>query len=145
MLERQREFVADASHELRTPLTSILTNLELLEADLHGEDREIAGAALRSSQRMRRLVADLLLLARADAGRRAPHEPVNLASVVREAAAEVAPTAVDHELSVEAEESDLSVNGSPDELHRLAVNLIGNAVSHTPAGTACERHAAPRR
>ncbi|HEY1596553.1 MAG TPA: histidine kinase dimerization/phospho-acceptor domain-containing protein, partial [Thermoleophilaceae bacterium] len=40
MLERQREFVADASHELRTPLTSILTNLELLEADLEGEDRE---------------------------------------------------------------------------------------------------------
>jgi len=143
MLERQREFVADASHELRTPLTSILTNLELLEADLQGEDREIAGAALRSSQRMRRLVADLLLLARADTGRPAPHEPVNLASVVREAAAEVAPTAVDHELSMDAEESNLIVEGSPDELHRLAVNLIGNAVSHTPAGTsvhACVRH-----
>jgi two-component system, OmpR family, sensor kinase len=135
MLERQREFVADASHELRTPLTSILTNLELLEAELQGEDREIASAALRSSQRMRRLVADLLLLARADAGRQTPHEPVNLASVVREAAAEVAPTALDHELSVDAEESDLTVDGAPDELHRLAVNLIGNAVSHTPAGT----------
>jgi two-component system OmpR family sensor kinase len=136
MLERQREFVADASHELRTPLTSILTNLELLEADLTGEDREIAGAALRSSQRMRRLVADLLLLARADTGRQAPHEPVNLASVVREAAAEVAPTALDHDLSVDADELGLTVSGSADELHRLAVNLIGNAVSHTPAGTA---------
>jgi two-component system, OmpR family, sensor kinase len=143
MLERQREFVADASHELRTPLTSILTNLELLEAELQGEDREIASAALRSSQRMRRLVADLLLLARADAGRQTPHEPVNLSSVVREAAAEVAPTALDHELSVDADESDLTVEGAPDELHRLAVNLIGNAVSHTPAGThvhACVRH-----
>jgi len=135
MLERQREFVADASHELRTPLTSILTNLELLEADLHGEDREIAGAALRSSQRMRRLVADLLLLARADAGRQVPHEPVNLSSVVREAAAEVAPTALDHDLSVDADESVLMVKGAPDELHRLAVNLIGNAVNHTPTGT----------
>jgi two-component system, OmpR family, sensor kinase len=136
MLERQREFVADASHELRTPLTSILTNLELLEADLSGEDREIAGAALRSSQRMRRLVADLLLLARADAGRQTPHEPVNLGSVVREAAAEVAPTALDHDLAVDADEFGLTVDGSEDELHRLAVNLIGNAVSHTPAGTA---------
>ncbi|HEY1595316.1 MAG TPA: HAMP domain-containing sensor histidine kinase, partial [Thermoleophilaceae bacterium] len=135
MLERQREFVADASHELRTPLTSILTNLELLEADLEGEDREIAGAALRSSQRMRRLVADLLLLARADAGRQVPHEPVNLASVVREAAAEVAPTAIDHDLSVDADESVLMVDGAPDELHRLTVNLIGNAVSHTPPGS----------
>ena len=47
-LDRQREFVADASHELRTPLTSILANLELLEAELDGEQREMAelGAAL---------------------------------------------------------------------------------------------------
>ena len=92
-LLRQREFVADASHELRTPLTSVLANLELLEAELQGEEREIAGSALRSSRRMRRLVADLLLLARADAGRRAPREPVDLAEVVREAAAEAAPLA----------------------------------------------------
>ena len=80
-LERQRDFVADASHELRTPLTSILANLELLEPELDGEQREMAESALRSSQRMRRLVADLLLLARADAGREAPRGPVDLAAV----------------------------------------------------------------
>ena len=97
-LARQRQFVADASHELRTPLTSILANLELLEGELEGEDREIAGSALRSSQRMRRLVADLLLLARADAGRQAPREPVDLAAIVREAAGEAAPLAERHEL-----------------------------------------------
>ena len=74
-LDRQREFVADASHELRTPLTSILANLELLEPELEGEQQEMAGSALRSSRRMRRLVADLLLLARADAGRQAPAPP----------------------------------------------------------------------
>ena len=68
-LDRQREFVADASHELRTPLTSVLANLELLADALDGERGEAAESALRSSQRMRRLVADLLLLARADAGR----------------------------------------------------------------------------
>ena len=55
-LDRQRAFVADASHELRTPLTSILANLELLESDLGGEQREMAASALRSSRRMRRLV-----------------------------------------------------------------------------------------
>ena len=71
-LLRQREFVADASHELRTPLTSVLANLELLEETLDGEHREAAASALRSSRRMRRLVADLLLLARADAGREPP-------------------------------------------------------------------------
>ena len=69
MLARQRQFVADASHELRTPLTSVLANLELLAESLHGEEGEAARSALRSSQRMRRLVADLLLLARTDAGR----------------------------------------------------------------------------
>ena len=74
-LDRQRAFVADASHELRTPLTSILANLELLETELAGEQREMAESALRSSKRMRRLVADLLLLARADAGREAPRAP----------------------------------------------------------------------
>ncbi len=79
-LARQREFVADASHELRTPLTSILANLELLETELKGEQAEIAESALRSSRRMRRLVADLLLLARADAGRQAPRKPVDLAA-----------------------------------------------------------------
>ena len=68
-LARQRQFVADASHELRTPLTSVLANLELLAESLHGEEADAARSALRSSQRMRRLVADLLLLARTDVGR----------------------------------------------------------------------------
>ena len=77
-LSRQREFVADASHELRTPLTAVLANLELLEEELAGEQRDTATAALRSTRRMRRLVADLLLLARADAGREVPHGPVDL-------------------------------------------------------------------
>ena len=69
MLARQRRFVADASHELRTPLTSVLANLELLAESLHGEEGDAARSALRSSRRMRRLVADLLLLARTDVGR----------------------------------------------------------------------------
>jgi signal transduction histidine kinase len=133
-LARQRQFVADASHELRTPLTSILANLELLEAQLEGEDREVAGSALRSSQRMRRLVADLLLLARADAGRQAPREPVDLATVVREAAGEAAPLAERHELEVDAD-SPVVVDGSADDLHRLTLNLIQNALVHTPPGT----------
>jgi two-component system, OmpR family, sensor kinase len=134
MLERQREFVADASHELRTPLTSILTNLELLEAELNGDQREMADSALRSSRRMRVLVSDLLLLARADSGQRSPRKVTDLAQVAREAAAEVAPVAPDHELAIEAEDGTL-VDGSPDELHRLVANLLHNATVHTPPGT----------
>ena len=132
-LVRQRAFVADASHELRTPLTSILANLELLEAELHGDQRDIAGSALRSSRRMSRLVADLLLLARADAGRRAPRKPVDLAAVIRDAAAEASPLAGERSLEVDLPEDGAAlVEGSPDDLHRLALNLIENALIHTP-------------
>ena len=134
-LARQREFVADASHELRTPLTSVFANLELLDARLAGEDREIAESALRSSRRMRRLVADLLLLARADAGRTVRVECVSLGDVVHEAAAEVAPLAVDHELHLDVD-PDARIEGAADDLHRLVLNLLENALFHTPPGTA---------
>jgi two-component system OmpR family sensor kinase len=133
-LARQREFVADASHELRTPLTSILANLELLEAELQGEPQEMAASALRSSRRMRRLVADLLLLARADAGREATMAPVDLAAIAREAAAEAGALSEDHPISLDAPDP-VTVTGVADDLHRLAGNLVENALIHTPAGT----------
>jgi signal transduction histidine kinase len=133
-LDRQRAFVADASHELRTPLTSILANLELLEAELVGEQREMAESALRSSKRMRRLVADLLLLARADAGREATQAPVDLATVAREAADEAGALSSDHPVSLDMP-GPVTVTGVADDLHRLAGNLVENALIHTVAGT----------
>jgi two-component system OmpR family sensor kinase len=136
-LTRQREFVADASHELRTPLTSVLANLELLEEELDGEQRATAASALRSSRRMRRLVGDLLLLARADAGRVAPHKPVDLSAIVTDAAAELEPVAGDHEISISAPYG-MIVLGARDELHRLILNLMENALRHTDPGTAVE-------
>jgi two-component system OmpR family sensor kinase len=134
-LTRQRQFVADASHELRTPLTSILANLELLEAELEGEEAEAAGAALRSSKRMRRLVANLLLLARADAGREGLFERVDLGRVVREAASEAVSVAADHRLTIDAPAAGPAVQGVADDLHRLTLNLIENSLVHTPPGT----------
>jgi signal transduction histidine kinase len=140
-LMRQREFVADASHELRTPLTSVLANLELLAESLDGEQQEAAHSALRSSRRMRRLVADLLLLARHDAARKAPHTPTDVGQVLVEAAAEVGAIAAEHELSIDS--SRAIVDGARDELHRLALNLMENAIRHTPPGT--HVHAAVER
>jgi len=134
MLQRQRRFVADASHELRTPLTSVLANLEFLAARLEPSDEsEAARSALRSSQRMKRLVADLLLLARADAGRRHAHTPTDVATVLTEAAAELEPISHDHDLELDARPA--TVDGVPDDLHRMAANLIENAICHTPPGT----------
>jgi two-component system OmpR family sensor kinase len=135
MLFRQRQFVADASHELRTPLTSVLANLELLAESLDNDDQgDAARSALRSSQRMRRLVADLLLLARTDAARVVSREPCDLAQIVVEAAGELGPVSSDHEISLDI--NPARVLGSRDELHRMAINLLENALRHTPPGTA---------
>jgi len=140
-MQKQREFVADASHELRTPLTSVLANLELLQASLgapgQAEDREIVDSALRSSKRMSRLVADLLLLARADAGRLDQHRRCDLAEIAGDAAAEAAPLMGERTLTVD-NERPLRVEGSPDELHRMVLNLLDNATRHTPAGAHIE-------
>jgi two-component system, OmpR family, sensor kinase len=132
-LARQRQFVADASHELRTPLTSVLANLELLSESLRGDEADAARSALRSSRRMRRLVADLLLLARSDVGRVVRREPCDLAQVVIDAAAELGPVSDAHEITIDAQPA--TVQASRDELHRLALNLIENALRHTPPGT----------
>jgi two-component system OmpR family sensor kinase len=134
MLARQRRFVADASHELRTPLTSVLANLELLAESLQGDQGEAARSALRSSQRMRRLVADLLLLARTDAAHVVAREPCDLSRIVVEAAGELGPVSAAHEISLDVHPA--IVEGARDELHRLVINLIENALRHTPPGTA---------
>jgi signal transduction histidine kinase len=140
-LQQQREFVADASHELRTPLTSVLANLELLQASLGGadqaEDREVVDSALRSSRRMGRLVSDLLLLARADAGRLTPHRRCDLAEIAGEAAAEAAPLMGERRFVID-NDRPLRVEGSPDELHRMILNLLDNATRHTPEGATIE-------
>ncbi len=133
MLARQRQFVADASHELRTPLTSVLANLELLAESLHGDQGEAASSALRSSRRMRRLVGDLLLLARTDAARVQAREPCDLAQTVVEAASELGSVSSTHEISLNAQPA--MVMGARDDLHRLTINLLENALRHTPPGT----------
>jgi signal transduction histidine kinase len=140
-LRRQREFVADASHELRTPLTSILANLELLQDSLDSpaqeDERAMVDSALRSSGRMSRLVGDLLLLARADAGRVGARTHCDLAEAAGHAAAEVAPTIGERELRLRSERP-LPVDGNPDELHRMVLNLLDNAARHTPPGSTIE-------
>jgi len=136
MLARQRQFVADASHELRTPLTSVLANLELLAESLQGDQGEAASSALRSSRRMRRLVGDLLLLARTDAARPVAHEPCDLAQVVVEAAGELGSVSAEHEITLDVGRAgSILVMGTHDDLHRLTINLLENALRHTPPGT----------
>jgi two-component system OmpR family sensor kinase len=138
-LERQREFVADASHELRTPLTSIQANLELLQAAGSGsdDDQHAVDSALTSTKRMSGLVSDLLLLARADAGRRVATKDLDLAVIASGALEEVQPLAGERRIDSRLE-GPLPLQGNPDELHRLIRNLLENAVRHTPERTTVE-------
>lgn len=128
-LDRQREFVADASHELRTPLTALLANLELLAAETDGQSKEDAEAALRSGRRMSALVADLLLLARAD-GKAQASERVDLAELIGAAGEELSPLLQTREITIEAQPA--VVLGDSASLLRAVRNLIGNAIVHTP-------------
>lgn len=141
-IQAQREFVADASHELRTPLTSILANLELLEARLErrpeeSEEAEMVAGAIGSSRRMRRLVSDLLLLARADAGRGGARRDCDLAAIAAGALAEVRPVSESHRIELEGP-GPVPIVGDPDDLHRMVANLLENAVRHTPPGSSVE-------
>jgi signal transduction histidine kinase len=139
-LDRQREFVADASHELRTPLTSIQANLELLQVAgkaSDDDDRQAVDSALSSTKRMSGLVSDLLLLARADAGRPVATRDLDIAAIAAGALEEVQPLAGERHIESQLD-GPLPLQGNPDELHRLIRNLLENAVRHTPEKSTIE-------
>jgi len=118
-VERQRRFVADASHELRSPIASLRTQLEVGAA--HAELLDLQGA-VEDTVRLQRLAADLLLLARLDAGERPADARFDLAELVREEAARRAG------VTVRAEAAEVA--GSRGQLGRLLANLLDNAQRH---------------
>lgn len=119
-VERQRRFVADASHELRSPIASLRTQLEVAAA--HPELLDLDGA-VEDTVRLQRLAADLLLLARLDAGERPADARVDLAALAREEAG--GRTGV----RVRAEDG-VTVAGSRGQLGRVLANLLDNAQRH---------------
>ena len=126
---RQRRFVADASHELRSPLTAIRTGLEV---GLSHPDRapwpEIAGRAVRQSQRLEQLIAELLVLAKADALRLAARrQPVDLAALLADLAAATPAPGVSIDLSVAP---GTATTGNPEDLSRMFRNLLDNAIRY---------------
>ncbi|WP_077796664.1 ATP-binding protein [Streptomyces sp. JHA26] len=119
-VERQRRFVADASHELRSPIASLRTQLEVAAA--HPELLDLDGA-VEDTVRLQRLAADLLLLARLDAGERPADARVDLAALARAQAEGRAG------VSVRAEDA-VVVAGSRGQLERVLANLLDNARRH---------------
>lgn len=131
----QQRFVADASHELRTPLTAIRANLGLLkrQRDTLPVDERIAlvEAAADESDRMARLVSDLLSLARADAGQRLQMQKVELDRLLLEVYGEARLLADGVKVTID-EIDEVSLMGDPDRLKQLILSLVDNAIRYTP-------------
>ncbi|MET8055941.1 sensor histidine kinase [Streptomyces microflavus] len=125
-VERQRRFVADASHELRSPIASLRTQLEVAEA--HPELLDLPGA-VADTVRLQVLAADLLLLARLDAGEKPGAARIEAGALVRE---EVSQRTADRiPVTVEvAEGAAYEVSGSRGQLVRVVGNLLDNAQRH---------------
>jgi two-component system, OmpR family, sensor kinase len=136
--ERMRRFIADASHELRTPLTSVRGLAEFGLQQGEGASREellrLMTLIARESGRMGRLVDDLLLLARFDAGRPLDRRPVDLASIAAEAVQHARIVAPGRPVTLEAAEPVI-VDADPERLRQIIDNLTGNAIQHTPHGS----------
>jgi len=133
--KRQRQFVADASHELRTPLT--IVNLETsraLEAKRNADEYKRALGVIRSENEfMTRLVNDLLILARLDAGQDTlKHEPLDLSDIALDAVERLAPLAERNHVMLETGDlPEAALNGDRQALLQMMSNLIENGIKYT--------------
>jgi signal transduction histidine kinase len=132
----QRRFLADAAHELRTPLTVFRASAETWRRSDRAAEHEKDQAALtiaREADRMGRLVADLLTLARGDAGLPDARRPVQFDSIVVDVYRQ-ARSLTDDVTLILAEFDQAMVSGDPDRLRQLVLNLVDNAIRYTPPG-----------
>ena len=135
-LALQRRFVSDAAHQLRTPLTALRLQVGNLKRPGGEHDPDLLDDMEQGLKRMSALTAQLLALARAEAGSAAA-EPVSadLSAAIDEAIAATAPLAAAREIAITASpEADFEVVAAPHELAVLFTNLIDNAVRYTAAG-----------
>lgn len=135
----KQEFVSVVSHELRTPLTAIRGSLGLLSGDRLGElspqARRMIGIALDSTERLGRLVNDILDIERMESG----SMPMDfrdhwVADLVSTATAQLRPIAAESGVRISAEPAFGQVNADADRIVQTLVNLIGNAIKFSPPG-----------
>ena len=133
-LQVQRDFVADVSHELRTPLTTVRGNLALLghtDPPMLPEEREdVLDDMVDETDRLIRLVGDLLTLARADAGRKLNEEPVDVMALVQETCRQTSVLAAEREITCHGPDGVLAL-ADHDALKQVMLILLDNAVNHT--------------
>jgi signal transduction histidine kinase len=136
--EQQRRFASDASHELRTPLTAIIGQIDVAigrPRDAESYRATLAGVR-EQARRLARLAEDLLFLARADA-KPAPasREPIDLGELLPAIVAQVEPLAANRQQQITIDPLPaLCVSGNEDDLIRLFLNLLDNAIRYSPQG-----------
>jgi two-component system, OmpR family, sensor kinase len=134
-LAAQRRFVADAAHELRSPLSALSLQAERLgEAEMSATARERLTSLRRGVERGRRLLEQLLTLAKAQATASAPETPVSVREVYRRVLEDVLPLAEAKDIDVGVEgDQDAQVWVSEADLTIVVRNLVDNAIRYTPS------------
>jgi two-component system OmpR family sensor kinase len=131
-LQMQRDFVADVSHELRTPLTTIRGNLALLARRPpipRGEKEDILNDVVDETERLIRLVSDLLTLARADAGRKLNSDPVPVRPLVEDVCRQAQVLESSREITWQGADGAIAL-ADPDALKQVLLTLLDNALVH---------------
>lgn len=135
LFERQKRFTSDASHELRTPIAVILGYCQIaLEQGRSPEQiRDAVKACSRAGERMKRLTNDLLELSRIESGElNFEFSQCSVKEIAEEALELVEPLAVEKEIRLSDELEDVEIRANGDRLWQVLVNLLNNAIRHTP-------------
>lgn len=143
--ERQRQFISDASHELKTPLSVILANTALLKKNdsLQNSAKDLRRLSFIEEEgvRMKRLIENLLQLARSDAGYQAEHQPVDFSFLVKQRISVFEPIAYESGKNLifkHMPENQLLINGNESQLIQLVDILLDNACKYGAPGTEIE-------
>lgn len=132
---KRLELIGDLAHELRTPLSAIEGYMEGLIDGVVPSDAETFASVAEEAARLKRLASDLSTLSRVQESADAPRsEEVDLGALTTAVANRLRPQYDDKQVELRVDALRLLVNGDPDRLTQVLVNLLGNALTHTPAG-----------
>jgi signal transduction histidine kinase len=136
--EQMRQFTADASHELRSPLTAIKTSVDVIRSHperIHNADVQKIAAIAQASEQMMHLVEDLLFMARFDNGRDRQDLLFSPSELLEDLLAMLEPQIQAKAIALSTNLHELNqdnIYGDPQQIRRLFMNLLENAIAYTP-------------